>query len=83
MKIISLPENVRLPAGYRFGAHWNNSRGRSGYYLIRESDDAALQCELRPDLTQAEDDEVDEDDFHTKTTSEVLEAIESGFNGDG
>lgn len=63
-RTIDLPESCDLPAGYRWGAHWS-AAGRSGYYVIRESDDASVRAVCRPDI------EMDAD--------EIAEALEEAL----
>lgn len=70
---ISLPQNVTVPTGYRMGAY----AGPSAYWVIRESDGAAVKATLRDDLQQVE--EAGEGDWWATTADEVLEIIEGGF----
>ncbi len=56
--MIDLPENCKLPAGYRWGAHWSTS-DHSGYWLIRDDDDASVRARIRPDLSVGTDEEAD------------------------
>lgn len=45
---ITIRETQALPDGYRWGAHVGEP-GWSGYYLIRESDDASCVARMTPE----------------------------------
>lgn len=74
---ISLPTNLTLPAGYSLGAH----AGGSSYWLIRHEDDKCVRCELRPDLEQVEEVDLDLPDPREMDGQDVLAAIEAAFEG--
>lgn len=72
---LSLPTNVSIPAGYSLGAH----AGGSAYWLIRHEDDAYVRCELRPDIEQVEEIDLDDPDPREMDADDVLAAIEAAF----
>ncbi len=76
---ISLPESYTVPAGYSTGAHWSEP-GRSGWYLVRETDGEAIRVSARPDLVEVDEDEASEHDgSHHMTIDEVEEQIAAAF----
>ena len=48
---LMINDDARLPSGYRYGAHVSGP-GWSGYYVIRESDDARCIAGQTPESTE-------------------------------
>lgn len=58
IRCVDWAEGTPAPAGWHLGAHVSYVGG-SGYWLVRDADGAALLAQVRPDLYEVDDLDLD------------------------